>query len=95
MQYPEWLTNIVMVPKKNGKWRVLVDYSDLNGTCPKDSFSLPHIDQIVDAMANNDYLSFMDAYSGYNQIPMFPLDGVKTAFITVKECFVTRSCRSV
>ena len=69
VQYPEWLANIVVVPKKNGKWCIYVDYSYLNEACPKDSFPLPRIDQIVDAMAGNELLFFMDAYSGYNQIP--------------------------
>ena len=48
-KYPEWLANVVVVPKKEKKWRVCVDYSDLNDACPKDSFPLPCIDQIVDA----------------------------------------------
>jgi len=51
VMYPEWLANVVVVPKKNGKWRVCVDYTDLNKACPKDSFPLPHIDAMVDATA--------------------------------------------
>ena len=53
VKYPEWLANVVAVPKKGGKWRVCVDYTDLNDTCPKDSFPLAHIDQIVDASAGH------------------------------------------
>ena len=49
IKYPEWLANVVVVPKKGGKWRVCVDYIDLNEACPKDNFPLPRIDQIVDA----------------------------------------------
>ena len=49
VKYPEWLANVVVVPKKGGKCRVCVDYTDLNDACPKDSFPLPRIDQIVDA----------------------------------------------
>lgn len=45
VKYPEWLANVVMVPKKEGKWRVCVDYTNLNNACPKDNFSLPRIDQ--------------------------------------------------
>ena len=61
---------------------VCVDYTDLNEACPKDSFPLSHIDQIVDATAEHGILSFVDAFSGYHQIPMHPLDVEKTAFLT-------------
>ena len=82
VKYPEWLANLVVVPKKGNKWRVCVDYTDLNDACPKDSFPLPRIDQIVDASAGHDMLSFLDAFSGYHQIPMHPPDAEKTSFIT-------------
>ena len=59
-----------------------MDYTDLNDVCPKDSFPLPRIDQIVDASAGHGMLSFMDAFSGYHQIPMHPPDAEKTSFIT-------------
>ena len=72
------------MPKKNGKWRVCIDYFDLNNACPKDPFPLPRIDKIVDATAEYELLFFMDAYSCYNQIPMFPPNSVKMAFITPK-----------
>ena len=82
IKYPEWLANVVVVPKKGGKWRVCVDYTNLNDACPKDSFPLPRIDQIVDASAGHGMLSFLDAFSGYHQIPMYMSDAEKTAFIT-------------
>ena len=82
MKYPEWLANVVVVPKKGNKWRVCVDYTDLNDACPKDSFPLPLIDQILDALAGHDMLSFLDAFSGYHQIPIHPSDVEKTSFIT-------------
>ena len=82
VKYPEWLANVVVDPKKGNKWRVCVDYTDLNDACPKDSFPLPHIDQIVDALAGHDMLSFLNAFSGYHQIPMHPPDAEKTSFIT-------------
>ena len=82
MTYPDWLANPVVVKKKNGKWRVCVDFTDLNKACPKDSFPLPHIDRLVEATAGNELLSFMDAFSGYNQFMMNPDDREKTAFIT-------------
>ncbi|XP_058223260.1 uncharacterized protein LOC131332974 [Rhododendron vialii] len=82
VQYPRWLANTVVVKKKNGKWRVCVDYSNLNDVCPKDFFPLPRIDQLVDATAGHDRLSFLDAYRGYHQIAMSEGDVENTAFIT-------------
>ncbi|RVW65534.1 Transposon Ty3-I Gag-Pol polyprotein [Vitis vinifera] len=82
VSYPDWLANVVVVPKKEGKWRVCVDYTNLNNACPKDSFPLPRIDQIVDSTSGQGMLSFLDAFSGYHQIPMTPDDEEKTAFIT-------------
>ena len=59
--YPEWIANPVLVPKPNGEWRTCIDYSDLNKACPKDCFRLPWIDQLVDATAGHETMSFMDA----------------------------------
>ena len=61
---------MVMVKKSNCKWRMCVDFKDLNKAFPKDSFPLPRIDQLVDSIAGHKLLSFMDAFSGYNQIFM-------------------------
>ena len=80
--YPDWLANIVLVRKANGKWRMCVDFTDPNKACPKDSFPLPRIDQLVDSTAEHKLLMFMDAFSGYNQIKMDEEDQEKTAFIT-------------
>ncbi|KAK4838240.1 hypothetical protein QYF36_012171 [Acer negundo] len=80
-RYPEWIANMVMVTKANGKWRMCMDYTDLNRACPKDSFPLPKIDQLIDSTVGNKLLSFMDAFSGYNQIIMHPVDQDKTSFI--------------
>ncbi|KAK1583598.1 hypothetical protein Q3G72_025383 [Acer saccharum] len=82
VKYPEWVANVVLVKKKNNQWRMCVDFTDLNKACPKDSFPLPRIDQLVDATAGHELLSFMDAYSGYNQIRMNKADEEKTAFTT-------------
>ncbi|XP_024014700.1 uncharacterized protein LOC112088542 [Eutrema salsugineum] len=82
VRYPDWLANPVVVKKKNGKWRVCVDFTNLNKACPKDCFPLPRIDQVVEATVGNELLSFIDAFSGYNQIFMHPDDKEKTAFIT-------------
>ena len=70
VKYPEWLANVVVVPKKGGKWRVCIDHTDLNEACLKDSFPLSHIDQIVDSASEHRILSFLDAFSGYHHIPM-------------------------
>ena len=82
VHYLEWLANVVMVKKANEKWRMCVDFIDLNQTYPKDSFPLPRIDQLVDSIARHKLLTFMDAFSGYNQIQMAKEDQEKTAFIT-------------
>jgi len=78
--HPEWLANPVLVKKKNGKWRMCVDYTSLNKACPKNPFPLPRIDQIVDSTAGCETLSFLDAYSRYQQIKMKESDQLATSF---------------
>ena len=90
VKYPTWLANVVMVKKPSGKWRMCTDYTDLNKVCPKDSYPLPSIDQLVDNASGYDLLSFMDAYSGYNQIRMHPEDEEKTSFMTDKANYCYR-----
>ena len=80
VEYPEWLANVVLVKKENGKWRLYIDFTDINKAYPKDSFPLPRIDLIVDATTGHELLSFMDAFSGYNQISIDPDDQEKTSF---------------
>jgi hypothetical protein len=82
VDYPEWLANVVLVKKVNGKWKMSVDFTDLNKACPKDSFPLSRIDQLVDSTAGHEVLSFMDAFSGYNQIRMVEADQEKMSFTT-------------
>jgi len=82
VDYPEWLANVVLVKKFNGKWRMCVDFTDLNKACSNDSFPLPRIDLLVDSTSGHELLSFMDAFSGYNQIYMEEADQEKTSFIT-------------
>ena len=77
VKYSEWLANMVVVPKKEGKWRVCVDYTNLNNACLKDSFPLSRKDQIVDSTTGQGMLSFLDALSGYHQILMAPTDEEK------------------
>jgi len=82
-KYPQWVANAVPVPKKDGKVRMCVDYRDLNRASPKDDFPLPHIDTLVDNTTTSSLFSFMDEFSGYNQIKMAPEDIEKTTFITL------------
>ena len=74
--------NVVLVKKANGKWLLCIDFTDINRAYPKDSFPLPRADLIVDAIAGHELLSFMDAFSSYNQISMDPNDQEKTSFVT-------------
>ncbi|GAU31520.1 hypothetical protein TSUD_332960 [Trifolium subterraneum] len=82
IKYPEWLANVVMVKKNNGKWRMCVDFTDLNKACLKDPYPLPSIDKLIDGASGCKVLSFMDAYSGYNQIKMNLPDAPHAAFMT-------------
>ena len=72
-KYPKWVANIVPIPKKDEKVRKY----------PKDNFPLPHIDTLVDNTTKNSLFSFMDRFSGYNQICMAPNDMEKTTFMTI------------
>ena len=82
-KYPQWVANIVLVPKKDGKVRMCVDYRDLNRASPKDNFPLQHIDTLVDNTAKHYLFFFMDGFSGYNKIRMAPEDMEKTTFLTM------------
>ena len=85
--YSDWFTNVVMVKTANGKWRMCVDFTNLNKVCPKDSYPLPRINQLVDSTACHKLLSFMDVFSGYNQIKIDEADQEKTSFITSQSLF--------
>jgi len=87
IQYPEWLANVVLVKKANGKWRMCVDFTDLNKACPKDSYPLPSIDALVDSASGCKMLNFLDVFYGYNQIKMHPRDECKTSFMTELSCY--------
>ena len=87
IQYLEWLANVVLVKKASGKWRMCVDFTDLNNACPKDSYPLPSIDALVNNTSGCRLLSFLDAFSGYNQIRMHPRDECKTTFMTELSCY--------
>ena len=83
IQHPKWLSNVVSVKKKNSQIRCCVDFRNPNKACPKDEFPLPNIDLLVDSTAWSSMFSFMDGYSGYNQICMAAKDAEKTAFRTL------------
>ncbi|KAM2257156.1 hypothetical protein ACFXTI_047429 [Malus domestica] len=96
VNYPTWVSNVVLVKKNPTKeslllqkvlWRMCVDYIDLNKGCPNDSFPLSLIDRLIDSTAGCELLSFMDAYSGYNKILMNPPDQEHTAFTTDSELY--------
>ena len=82
VEYPEWLANVIPIPKNDCKVRVCVDFRDLNKASPKDDFSLPYIDMLVDSTTGHLMLSFIDGFFGYNQILMALKDMQKTSFIT-------------
>ena len=79
--YPRWVSNIVLVKKHNGTWRMCVDFTNLNKACPKGSYPLPKIDKLVDSTAGHELMSFMHAFSGYHQIPLVKEDQEKTSFV--------------
>jgi len=66
VDYPKWLAIVVLVKKLNGKWRMCIDFTDLNKACPKDSCPLLQMDILIDSTSGHELLSFMDAFSGYN-----------------------------
>jgi hypothetical protein len=80
--YPTWLSNVVMVQKKSGKWWMCIDFTSLNKVCPKDNFPLPRIDKIVNSAAGCEVMSLLDCFSGYHQIYMKEEDKASTSFIT-------------
>jgi len=88
--YPDWLSNPILVKKKNEKWRFCIDFKNLNEAYPKDSYPLPRIDQLVETMTRYELFSFMDAYYSYNQIKMHPPDEDKIAFTTIRKFTATR-----
>ena len=85
--YPDWLTNVVMVKKASRKWRMCVEFTDLNKACSKDSYPLLWVDILVDSTAQHQLLSFMDVFSGYNQIRMHEDNQEKTSFVTSQGLF--------
>jgi hypothetical protein len=79
-RYAEWISSVVPVQKKDGRWRVCVDFRDLNRATPKDEYPMPVAETLINVAAGHKILSFMDGNAGYNQIFMAPEDIHKTAF---------------
>ena len=77
----KWVSPLVIVPNKNGKWRVCVDFCELNKATLQDYFPLPFIDQVLDTLFGKKYFSFLDGYNGYNQIQIALEDQDKTTFM--------------
>jgi hypothetical protein len=76
----KWVTPLAIVPKKNGKWRICVEFRELNKTTYIDYFPFPFIDQVLDTLSGKRYFYFLDGFSGYNQIQISPEDQEKTTF---------------
>ena len=81
VRYPQWVSNIIVVPKKSTEIKVCVDYIDLNKASPRDDFLLPHIDVLVNNVVQSSTYFLMDGFSGYNQIKIANEDKEKTTFI--------------
>ena len=79
-RYIDWISNIVLVIKKNRKLRVRIDFRDLNSAAPKDEYPMPITDMLVDAALGYEILSFIDSHSSYNQIYIAEDDVPKIAF---------------
>ena len=85
--HPDWISNPVLVEKKKDEpaivkvWRMCIDFTNLNKACPKDPFPLPRIDQVIDSTAGCELLSFIDAYSGFHQIPLNQKDQIGRAHV--------------
>ncbi|GKU87836.1 hypothetical protein SLEP1_g2170 [Rubroshorea leprosula] len=90
VDYCEWVANPILVKKANDKWRMCIDYTNLNHAYPKDCYPMPSIDKLVEAASGNERLSLLDAYFGYHQVPMAPEDEEKTSFYAGDEiyCYV-------
>ncbi|WVZ24760.1 hypothetical protein V8G54_003304 [Vigna mungo] len=89
--YTTWPANVGVMKKYSGKWRMCVNYTDLNKACPKEKYPFPYFDRFVDNTIGYKLLSFLNAYSGYNQIRMYPPNKEKIASMTE----VTKFCYKV
>jgi hypothetical protein len=95
VMHPKWLANIVPVKKKNGKWRMCIDFTNLNKATPKDNYPLPRMDQVIDSTASATIMSLLNCFSGYHQCWMAKEDEEKLASLPLLEPFVSCECRRV
>ncbi|KAL0462473.1 UNVERIFIED_CONTAM: Pro-Pol polyprotein [Sesamum latifolium] len=91
IQFRKWLSNVVLVPKPVGKWKMCIDFRDLNKACPMDFYPLPRIDKLVDSTSGCELLSMMVASQGYHQLMLALEDRKRASFITPTGifCYVT------
>jgi hypothetical protein len=87
----EWVSLLIIVPKKNGKWRVCIDYRALNKATQKDHFPLPFIDQVLDSLSGNKFFSFLDGFSGINQNKIAPQTKIRPLLLAHREFFLIDS----
>ncbi|GKV52999.1 hypothetical protein SLEP1_g59549, partial [Rubroshorea leprosula] len=80
VEYSEWVSNPVLVKNPNGKWRMCIDFTNLNDACPKDPHPLPNVEKLVERATGHERMSFLDASSGYHQVQLLLDDQEKTAF---------------
>ena len=90
--YLDWIANVVLVKKIDGKWWICTDFIDLNKTRLKDSYLLSQIDQLVDTTSGHELLTFIDAFSDYNQIQIAPEDKEKIALLLTEVSFIIGLC---
>lgn len=85
--FPQWVSNLIMVKKSYGTWRMCIDFTNLNKACPKDSYPLLEIDQKIESLEGFKLKCFLNAYKGYHQIRMAKEDEEKTSFHTEQGTF--------
>ncbi|GKC32015.1 hypothetical protein Tco_1039309 [Tanacetum coccineum] len=80
VKHQTWVANPITVKKRDGGWRMCVDFTDINKACPKDCYPLPKIDWKIESLSRFCLKCFLEAYTGYHQIQMAEEDEDKTAF---------------
>ena len=82
IRYSKWIANIVVVRKKNGEIRLCVDFRNLNKCSKKNNYPLPKMEHLLQKVLGDRVMSFLDGFSGYNQLVVHPDDQEKTTFTT-------------